>query len=448
MKANKSGNVLFISYLFPPVAGGGVQRSSKFVKYLPQFGWNPIVLTVKEPYDFYGDDEMMTDVLGKCVIIRTFSIEPMKRVRKFLKKRSLARIQTDNSKSINQKSLKPDFLVKLKTYILVPDNEILWLPFAVWRGWKVIKKEKPSIIYSTASPFTDHLIALLLAKLSGLPWVADFRDLWVDRPNFPKNRWRLFIDRKLEKMVIQRADHVVTATTLMAEHFNQLYPHAKYTSITNGFDEDDFSNTAELLPGVKEFILTYTGIFNKEQNPQNFFKAVYEVMHQREDLKNKIKLRIIGQLDNPGDFENMIYFKQLGLDKCSELTPYLPHKQVITEMCQSTVLLLLVGEYPHNEGILTGKIFEYLRSGRPILAVVPPNGLAADVIKNSNAGLVISNESVEEISDGIIKLFEFFISNKLEGSFNRAGIDKYNRKNLTNELSEVFKNTLKQQNKQ
>ena len=447
MNANNSGNVLFISYLFPPVAGGGVQRSSKFVKYLPQFGWNPIVLTVKKPYDFYRDDEMMIDVAGKCIIVRTFSIEPMKWVRKFLKNRSQSKVLTNSSESIKQKSLKPRFLVKLKTYILIPDNEILWLPFAVIKGIQLIRKYKPDLIYSTASPFTDHLIALLIVKFSGLPWVADFRDLWVDRPNFPKNKWRLFVDRKLEKMVIQRAYHVVTATSLMAEHFNQLYPLAKYTSITNGFDEDDFSKTAGLLPGENKFILTYTGIFNKEQNPQKFFKAVYEAIHQREDLKNKIRLRIIGQLDNPGDFENIIYFKQLGLDKYSELIPYLPHKQVIAEMCQSTVLLLLVGEYPHNEGILTGKIFEYLRSGRPVLAVVPPNGLAADVIKSTNSGLVVSNESVEEISDSILNLFDLFINNKFKESFKSTGLEKYSRKNLTNELSEVFRKIVNQQNK-
>lgn len=438
MKKNKSGNVLFISYLFPPVAGGGVQRSSKFIKYLPQFGWHPIVLTVKEPYDFYRDNEMMTDVLGKCVIYRTFSIEPMKWVRKFLKKKSQSKFLLSSSKSINKKSLKPRFLVKLKTYILFPDNEILWLPFALWRGCKIIKKEKPSIIYSTASPYTDHLIALILSKLFKLPWVADFRDLWVDRPNFPKNKWRLFIDRKLEKMIIQNADHVVTATSLMADHFKRLYPRANYTSITNGYDEDDFTQIEKFSPNNKKFILTYTGIFNKEQNPQKFFKAVHDAIQKRDDFKENFKLRIIGQLDNPGDFENMICFNKLELDKYSELIPYIPHKQVITEMCQSTVLLLLVGEYPHNESVLTGKIFEYIRSGRPVFAVVPLAGLAADTIRSTNSGLAVSNESVEEISNSILYLFDIFMANNLEGSFRKAGIEKYNRKNLTRELSEVF----------
>ncbi|MDH3268313.1 MAG: glycosyltransferase, partial [Ignavibacteria bacterium] len=407
-----------------------------------QYGWNPVVLTVKEPYDFYRDEEMMTDVLGKCVIARTYSIEPMKWVRKFLKKRSQAKIQTDSARSINEKSLKPGILVKLKTYILFPDNEILWLPFAVLKGIQLIKKYKLDLIYSTASPFTDHLIALILVKFSNLSWVADFRDLWVDRPNFPKNRWRLFIDRKLEKMVIKNADHIITATPVMAEHFSKLYPNNNYSSITNGFDEDDFSNTSGIEPVEDKFLITYTGIFNKEQNPQKFFMAVHKAINKRDDFKEKVKLKIIGQLDNPGDFENMIYFKKLGLDKYSELIPYLPHKQVTNEMCRSTVLLLLVGEYPYNEGILTGKIFEYLRAGRPILAVVPPNGLAADVIKETNSGQIVSNESVEKISNGILALFDMFISNILEGSFKRVGIEKFNRQSLTKELSEVFEQTV------
>lgn len=438
MKKNHSRNVLFISYLFPPVAGGGVQRSSKFVKYLPENGWNPVVLTVKEPYDFYRDDEMMNDVLGRGIIYRTFSVEPMKWVRKILKKISQSKLPADSIKTIKQKSLKPGFLVKLKTYILVPDNEILWLPFAVIKGIQLIKNYRPDVIYSTASPFTDHLIALILVKLFKLPWVADFRDLWVDRPNFPKNRWRLYIDRKLERKVIQRASHIVAATSAMTERFSELYPNQKYSSITNGFDEDDFTQSATILPENKNFVLTYTGIFNKEQNPQKIFDAVYNTINNNREIDKNIKLKIIGQLDNPGDFENVIYFNKLGLDKYSELVQYLPHKQAIEEMCRSTVLILLVGVYPHNEGIFTGKIFEYLRSGRPILAVVPDDGLAAKIVKETNSGIVVSNDNVDEISEGIVKMFELFKNEKLEVSFNRIGIEKYSRQNLTKELSNVF----------
>ncbi len=446
MNNNHNKKILFISYLFPPVAGGGVQRSSKFVKYLPYFGWMPLVLTVKEPYDFYSDESLLQDVKENCKIYRTLSIEPMKWVRKFLKKRWQKKISVEKESKLSPKTLKPGFLVKLKTYLLIPDNEILWLPFAVWRGWKVIRKEHPIIIYSTASPYTDHLIALILTKLCKLPWVADFRDLWVDRPNFPKNKWRLFIDRKLEKMVVEKANHVVTATSLMADRFNELYPGKKYTTITNGYDEDDFAGMPELNPQEGEFRITYTGVFNKERNPQKVFLALKKLIDQRSDLRNKIKLKFIGQLDNPGDFENINFFKKLGLEEYSDLVSYQPHHYVINEMCRATVLLLFIGEYPLGEGILTGKIFEYLRSGRPILAVVPPNGLAAEVIHNTNSGVVVSRDSEDEIAGGISKLFDLFASNELDKSFKRSNIEKYSRKNLTGKLSETFNKVLEEKN--
>jgi len=444
MKNNHSLKVLFISYLFPPVAGGGVQRSSKFVKYLPYFGWMPLVLTVKEPYDFYSDDSLLQDVNENCKIYRTLSIEPMKWVRKFLKKRWQKKISVEKEIKSSLKTLKPGFLVKLKTYLLVPDNEIFWLPFAVWRGWRIIRKERPSIIYSTASPFTDHLIALILTKICKIPWIADFRDLWVDRPNFPKNKWRLFIDRKLERMVIEKANHVVTATEQIAERFNELYNRKKYTSITNGYDEDDFDGLPELKPPENEFKITYTGIFNKEQNPQKVFLALKKLIDHKPELKNKIKLKFVGQLDNPGDFENINFFNELGLEQYSELISYQPHHRVISEMLQATVLLLFVGEYPHNEGILTGKIFEYLRAGRPILAVVPVNGLAADVIYSTNSGIVVSNNNVDEIAKGFSKLFDLFTNNELENSFKRLNIENYSRKNITEKLAQTFNNVLKE----
>lgn len=440
-----SKKVLFIAYLFPPVAGGGVQRSSKFVKYLPQFDWEPIVLTVKEPYDFYSDDDLFNEVKENCKIYRTFSIEPMKWVRKIIKRTSQIRIELNNTGELRvKKSLKPQFLVKLKTYFLIPDNEILWLPFAVWRGWRIIKKEKPLVIYSTASPFTDHLIALILKKLTRIPWVADFRDFWVDRANFPQNKFRLFIDRKLEAIVFKNADHIITATPLMTEHFSKLYPDAKFTTITNGYDEDDFLRIENLQTPENEFRITYTGIFNKEQDPQKIFQAVKNLIIKNNEFQNRINLRFIGQLDNPGDFENINSLKGLGLDKYSEIISYQPHQKVIEEMCKASVLLLLVGEYPKSAGIFTGKLFEYLRAKKPILAVVHPAGVAAEIVRKTNSGIVVSHANVDEIAEGISKLFELYKTNQLENIFIRNDIKKYNRKYLTGELSEVFNKIISQ----
>jgi len=228
----------------------------------------------------------------------------------------------------------------------------------------------------------------------------------------------------------------------MTERFKELYPGNNYTSITNGYDEDDFKNIEIQMPPEEEFRITYTGIMNEQQNPGRIFNALSNLLKQRADFQNKIKLRFIGQLDNPGDFENYILLKELGLDKCSEIIPYQPHNQIIIEMMQSTILLLLIGDYPLNEGILTGKIFEYLRAKRPILAVVPQEGIAAEVIRNTNSGIVVSTTSEEDIADGVSKLFDLFLEGKLEETFISKRTEEFSREELTRKLSEVFENIL------
>ena len=435
--------LLFIAYLFPPSGGGGVQRSVKFAKYLPIFHWIPHVLTVKEPFDYYLDSSLEKDVTGEAVIHRTFAIEPMKWVRKFLKRKTDKAFHSNRvEQAVKKKSVKPSFLVWLKTMLLVPDNEILWLPFAVWQGWRVIRKEKIDLIFSTASPFTDHLIGFILSRLTGLPWTADFRDFWVDRANFPASRWRRFIDRKLERLVLKHASHVITATSLIARRFKEIHSQQHYTVITNGYDDEDFEPCNRIRPVNNYFRITYTGIFNREQNPSNFFLAYRQFLEQREEEGKRIKLRLVGQLDNPGDFENYHFLKQLGIDPYVEIVSYLPHDQVVREMCEATVLMLLIGEYPHNEAVMTGKIFEYLRSGRPILAVVPPDGVAAEVILQTNSGIVVPNNCVSEIVRGISVLYDLFLQGALDTKFKRNRITGYERKHLTKQLAEIFNQTL------
>jgi glycosyltransferase involved in cell wall biosynthesis len=147
-------------------------------------------------------------------------------------------------------------------------------------------------------------------------------------------------------------------------------------------------------------------------------------------------------LDNPGDFENFNFFKELKLDQYSDIIEYQPHNLVISEMHQATILLLLIGDYPHGESVMTGKIFEYLRAGRPILAVVPPNGIAAEVIRETNSGFVASTKSEQDIAECISKLFDLFLKGDLEKTFSNKGIEKFSRENLTMELVSVFESSL------
>ncbi|UCF78186.1 MAG: glycosyltransferase, partial [Candidatus Eiseniibacteriota bacterium] len=431
--------VLFITYHFPPVGGGGVQRPTKFIKHLPTFGWIPHVLTVKEPYEFYSDKSLLGDVGPEAVIHRTPSIEPMRWVRKLLKRRWEEAMQAPVAqRELTRTSIKPGFLVRIKELLLVPDNEMLWFPFAVPVGLRVIRRVKPDVIYSTAPPYTSHLIALSLSLVSGLPWVADFRDQWVDRPNFPLNRWRQFLDRKLERTALGRTVRVVTVTRPIADAYQKLYPGLNCTVITNGYDESDFSRVKGAVPEKGEFRITHTGIFNRERNPQKFFLAVRQLVDSHDDFKNNVRLKFVGQLDNPGDLENYQEFLRLGLQEYGGPVSYQDHLTSIDEMRRATVLLLLIGEYPMNERVMTGKIFEYVRAGRPILAVVPPDGAAAGVIMETNSGIVVRNDSVDDIARGILELYEMHRDGTLDQRFRSTNFERYERKRLTSRLAEVL----------
>ncbi|GAB4373787.1 MAG: glycosyltransferase family 4 protein [Calditrichia bacterium] len=435
--------VLFISYHFPPVGGGGVQRSTKFVKYLPEFGLLPIVLTVKEPYDFYYDDSLRNDIPPFVPIYRSTSIEPMKWIRKVIFRRWKKTI-SDAGKSAppKKKTLKIRFLVKLKQYLLFPDNEILWFPFGVRKGLQVIKKEKPAAIFSTASPFTAHLMALYLSKRCRLPWLADFRDPWVDRANFPRNRWRLFIDRKLENLVLKHATRLTTVSEPLARHLQKLQPSSRVTVITNGYDEADFQKSISPEANSPHFTIVYTGILNPEANAENFFQAIHLLIQQREDFRRKVRLKFIGQLDNPGDFYNYNLLTRLGLKEFCDISEYQPHKSVIQEMMKATVLLLIIGDFPHNEVVMSGKLFEYLRAKRPIFAVVPPHGAAAQVIRETKSGMVVPNKDSQEIAAGLLRLFDAYLANKLDQQFRWKGIDRYERKYLAGKLANLIRSVI------
>jgi glycosyltransferase involved in cell wall biosynthesis len=423
-----------VAYEFPPVGGGGVQRTSKFVKYLGEFGWRPHVLTVRQPSAYVRDETLLADIPADTVIHRTRSIEPMRPVRRVLSGGGTAGSGPGGGRR------KPSWLVAIKERILVPDAQILWLPFAVRGGLDAIRRHRPSAIYSTASPFTDHLIAMELARRTGLPWVADFRDYWVDRSNFPDSRWRRFADGRMERRVLERASHVVTATAHITERFAKRAPGQTFTTITNGFDDADFPS--DTPPPPREFVVTYTGLLNRERTPVPFFRAWQALADRHPGFREGARLRLVGQLDHPGDDDNRRALTECGLDACTELLPHQPHHAAIEEMLRASVLFLLVGDYPHNEGIYTGKIFEYLRANRPILAVVPPKGLAAALVRETNAGIVAPTGTGAEAQDAIEaaleELFDHHAAGTIADRFSTRDIDAFSRRSLTSRLAAVL----------
>ncbi len=423
--------ILMIAYYFPPISGSGVQRTLKFAKYLPQFDWKPYILTVKEGYFYYEDKSLKRDIVSEVEVIRTRSIEPMKWVRRWLKRKSEA-INKKEEKSAKGK--KPKWLVTLKEIIFAPDTEIFWIPFAVWKGLRIIKKEKIDIIWSTSSPYSCHLIALCLKKLTGKPWIADFRDPWVKRFNFPEIRWRYWFDSKLELLVLKNADEVINVTRVITENFRKKYPKGRYETITNGYDEDDLIGL-EGYYRVNKFTITYTGIFDKKNTPRTFLLSLRKALELKPEMQNRILVRFVGQIDNPGETYNFEFLKKMGFDNIIQLIEYKPHTESLIYALSTDVLLLIVDDVPGKEGVMTGKIFEYLRVGKPILALIPKNGVAAEIISQTHSGIIIDSTSVDEAANAIIELYKLYLKNELSNKFIRKSIEKYNRINLTKRLA-------------
>lgn len=438
--------VLFITYIFPPTAGAGVQRSLKFVKYLPSFNYQSFVITPKKAAEDAQDESLLKEIPPQTKVYRTFSFEPrswpfLRKVwRKKIEKID-ALIDQESFDNLARQSLLKRMVDFLRILFFIPDDSIGWLPFILWRGLKTIKKDKIDLIFASAPPYTVLISGILLKKLTKKPLVVDFRDPWT---NWPANLryyryppWRYRLDEKLERWVLRSADMIINVSPAEIGYFKNKYkiPAEKLVFLPNGFDQEDFKNFKKRLS--KKFIFTYTGSFYGARNPTAFLEAYKEFIKQ-EKLSSKVYF--------VGEYKRGIYeiISKLKLQNYVIITKYLSHKESINYLEKSTALLLINAPGPQNKGIISGKLFEYMASGKPILALTPKDGVAAELIRKTKTGLVVDPENVFEIEKAIEFLYQKW--QKGEKIINPAWdeIKKYERKKLTQRLAKVFNEILEQ----
>ncbi len=401
---------LFIAYLFPPHGGGGVQRTTKFVKYLPSYGWQADVITNREK-PRQPDSSLFDDIPPETHV---------ERVRGLLLPRRPSRVH--------------QWLAK---WVLTVDDKLGWLPAAVQRGRAMLNKGAYSLIYSTSSPYTDHLVGYRLQKLTGLPWVADFRDPWVNNISdvFPTEFHRS-ICRKLERKIVERADRVLVVSEPMRELFLDSYkelPESKFVTITNGFDSDDYREQKPTDFPSDQFNLVYTGSLYNQRSAKDVLHALKNIFERKELLQEQISLWLIGS----DGLDTARYIDELGLSECVNLVKYLPHAEVIPYQQAADALLLIIGKTPRSEIILTGKLFEYLALKKPILAIIPP-GAAHNLLEDACTGLIVSPDSVVDVEQAILKLYSQWREGEYDISPNSGVIERYSRQNLTGELVALF----------
>ena len=407
--------VLVVTYYWPPSGGPGVQRVLKYCKYLPQYGWEPIILTVSDG-DFPVIDNSLSKEITNLKIYKASSFSFHKVFNLLNKEKNTPTYQLSSS---NEDGI----FIKLARWIrinfIVPDGRIGWYPGAIKKGNQIITDNNIEAIFSSAPPYTAHLIAKKLSLSNKIPWVADFRDPWTDRfYNFENKRLWLTekIDKFLENSVINSASDCITVSRSISKYFKK-----PFHVIPNGYDDKDFKKSDKSIS--KKIKIGYIGTMTKSQSPNNFFHAVSNL--NKED--NVFEINFTGNI-HP-DIKN--YIAKQNFDCFVNYHPYMEHKDAIQEMCKSDFLLLVIPNTEKNEGIVTGKLFEYIRSMTKIVMIGPKESDAAKIMNETSAGMCFEYNDQQGV-ERYLSLKEFSKNSNFE---------KYSRQNATRLLSKILQNT-------
>jgi len=433
--------VLIIAHSFPPLGIVGALRPFKFAKYLPDFDWEPVILSAKIGRHVKEIDKSLLDQLKPCVKIhRVSEIGPRQLYEKYSARKN--NNQSKLVKTHNNLSGKNGFISYLKkfweTWFEIPDRHIGWFPFALIKALQIIRNQDIDIIYSTSQPFTSHLVALFIKKITKKPWVSDFRDPWTQYALTEyHNSIRKKIDEKLEYVFLKISDKVIVTSNLTKKGFSKKYPYVeknKIITITNGYDPSDIKNIFPVHNNEK-FTITFTGSFFSVTSDNKFLEGLSEFLKSHPHAESKILVRFVGSIFDDAS-QRLIHF--LGLQDVVEVLGYCPYKKCLQYQIESDVLLLTRSNEQGNEVIIPAKLFEYLAVKKPILALVPRNGEAARLIHETKSGIVVSPDDKEKISESILEMYSKFKYNSLGINKESLALDIYDRKYLTGCLSNVF----------
>ncbi len=419
--------ILIVIYYWPPAGGAGVQRWLKFVKYFPQFGWKPTVITTIGGDYPAIDESLLAEVSAEVKVIRT-KTPTFGGFFKTLCGKNL-------DVPYGSLEIKPgdSFLKKMSLWIrlnlVVPDARKIWNRYAFKAARKELLSDKYDAVVTSGPPHSTHLVGLKLKKKYNIKWIADFRDPWTNIDYLDKVK-RLSItnkiDRNLEKRVINSCDKIVAINSDIIENFKA---EDKSELILNGFDPDDFKGIKKQKI-KKHFDINYFGNITIERNPEAVLRAVNHLIEEKK--LTKIRINFWGNIAN--DVKEII--DKLDKNMVVNFHSYIPHEEMINVLVNSSLLLLIINSVGNNRGISTGKIFEYLGSGVEILGIGPEDGDAAKILKETKRGKMFDYDKVDDIA----KFIEIKYKEWKEGkTFSPTReIEKYSKIKQTEQLVEIL----------
>ena len=430
--------VLIISYYWPPTGGSGVQRWVKFAKYLPSEGWQPVIYTPENPEQLATDASLEAEIPAEAEIIKTHIIEPYELYKKFLRKSGHSKEAVEvNPVNAQNKSFLQKVAMWVRGNLFLPDPRCLWIRPSVSYLKKYMKEHPVDLIVSTGPPQSMHIIGMKLARQTGLPWIADFRDPWTRIFYFKHlsmtrttERWH----KKMEKKVLDAASAVVAVSPLVQQEFQEM-TQTPVELITNGFDECDFAGAActEAAGGKdKDFIITHTGLFAADGNPSVLWETLRDKCMKDPVFKDRLKIKLIGKTDR----QITESIEAAGLGENLTDMGYQPHDKAVEEQRRASLLILPLRKEPEYKAVLPGKLYEYLASWRPVLGIGQPDGAMSMILNTTKTGVVFNWEDKASVS----RFIDLCWKNHLEGRLvvDDADISQFTRRNLTRRMAELF----------
>lgn len=426
--------VLVITYYWPPSGGAGVQRWLKFVKYLREYGWEPIIYTPENAESPAIDNSLFKDLPQNLTILKTKIWEPYNSYKKFVGRKKEDSIKAGFLSEKKNPSITEKISVWIRGNFFIPDARKYWIKPSIKYLLNYLEDNPVDAMVSTGPPHSMHMIALGIKKKLHLPWLADFRDPWTNIDFYDKLMLSERADkrhRQMEQQVLKHADKLVTVSWNWAADFENLGA-SKVEVITNGFDSDDFKENS-IIPADK-FEIMHIGSMNKDRNPVVFWETIRELVNEDDSFAEKLRITFIGQTDY-SVFEAL---EKNELNAFVEKIEYKPHDELMNRAGIATVLLLPLNNTPNVNGIIPGKLFEYLALNKPIFCIGPEDGDSARIIKECNAGIISNFEDKEKMRSDILKMYDAYKAGEKAKTGNEKIKNNYSRKKLTGVLVELL----------
>lgn len=411
-------NVLVIAYYFPPMGLSGVQRTSKFVKYLPEYGWKPHVLTCDSQAYYAFDETLEAEIASERIAV--YRTPPD--ISRFAKPK--------DGKTMKYPS---KFASKLKKMaiqtVCQPDSRISWKKAALALGSEIIENNDIHAIYATAPPFTDFLVAQELSDKYGISFIVDYRDLWVDNAYyFYASPFHKSYAMDLERQTLNRAKRAIVINRFMKEKLIQRYKflsHDDVTIIPHGFDEADFEPHKRVKPDSNKFTITHSGLFPDDLTPKYFLKGLSLFLSKNPQVREKFLARFVGLLRK----SDLKLIKKYKLTDVVTTDGYLPHDETVKALMESDALWMMIP----NIIATPSRLYEYLGSRKPML-VCAPEGNIRQTAMESNAAFTTNPKDVKAIAEALENMFNLWKSGALPRA-KEEYVEQFDRYKLTGLLA-------------